>query len=135
MDVKSPDRNQDSFAMTIWVGTLGGGALATENDPNTTPPAASRILRIGAKRGGTLVQGLGNVRAYVANGTSLTLRGWYFDTFVNLWVAFVGAAGQVCNANAFTSVLANTGTMCGAQVFVQILTNTGSVTAFAYDYF
>lgn len=138
MDVKSPDRSQDSFSFAVWVGTLGGSALTPENDPNTTPPAANRILRIGAKRGGLITQGLGNVRVVVPNGTAastITVRGWYFDTFTQTWIAFVGAVGQACTVNTITSVLANTGSMCGAQVFVQIIANGSTTSAFGYDYF
>jgi hypothetical protein len=134
MPVGSPDHSQDaSFALAVWVGTIGGSALGTDPVPDTggNAPAGNRILRVTAKRDGVMTLGGCNLRMVTSgDGTSIVLQPWFFDNTQNAWVKH-GATVTITSAtaNAASIIIGN---MAGAKFFVQIVTNTG-VTALAYD--
>lgn len=121
------------FAHEIWVGTIGTGTVATDPSPNTTPPAANRILRCTAKRDALMAMGFANLRLLGArDGTSLVVQPWFYDDTQAAWVRFGAPVTLTSAAQNVTNV--NVGNMAGAKFFVQVTTNTGGVSAFAYDF-
>jgi hypothetical protein len=135
--IQSPAHDNDAtFALRVWVGTIGGSALGTDPNPNTTPPSAGRIIT-SSMRGGML-QTHGTGRLTVICGTvaasSITLQPWFFDATQNLWVQY-GAPATItptgAASNATTIIFGN---FTGGQLFAQITANT-LVQALGYDLF
>lgn len=134
---QSPLHDQDAtFALGVWVGTIGGSALSTDPSPNTTPPAANRILRISPRKGMTVLQGSGRLQVIcgVVAASSITLQLWIFDSTQNTWIQY-GAPFTITPTGAASNVAAVThGNLSGAQLFLQVTANT-LVQAFGYEYF
>jgi hypothetical protein len=135
--ISSPAHDQDAtFALSVWAGTIGGSALATDPLPNTTPPSGGRILTVAA-RGGSL-QSQGSGRLFLACGvvaaSSITVQPWLFDTTQNLWIPFTAAVTITPTGSASNTTTTVMGNVTGAQLFVQITANT-LVQALGYDYF
>jgi hypothetical protein len=132
VQVKSPDHSSDAtFAMAVWVGTVGTGTVSTDPDPNVTPPAANRILRITPKRDGVHCFGGTDLRMLSAgDGTSIVLQPWFYDDTQARWIRYsVAVTLTTATSNTGFSLI---GAMLGAKFFVQCTANTG-VSAFAYD--
>lgn len=133
--LQSPPQLGTGFSFSVWVGTIGGSALVADADPNTTPPSAGRILRQGAKRGGSMVSGQGVVRLFsspIAGGTT-TFQVWIYEDAAALWFPYaatftVAANGVASNFNFGTNMC----TRVNQQIFVQVTANT-NVQAFAWD--
>lgn len=118
-----------SFDAIVWVGSVGGAALGADPNPNTTPPAANRILQLTPRPGALSVQGMGVIQTVPVPiaGASITLQGWFFDNTQNAWIQFSlpitltptpGAAG-IGNLQQ-----SNPGGQFGLKYFVQITANT-----------
>jgi hypothetical protein len=124
-----------TFSLAVWVGTVGGSALGTDPNPNTTPPSGGRILRCLPRRGLLLQHGAAQVRLVcgVVAASSITLQPWFFDATQNLWVQY-GAPVTITPTGAAANQIGVTiGMVGGAQIFVQITANT-LVQALGYDY-
>jgi hypothetical protein len=117
-----------SFDNIVWVGTPGGAALGTDPNPNTTPPAANRILKL-TPRPGALggFQGVIHCCPVPIAAASITFQGWFFDDTQALWIPSAipitltptpGAAG-LGNLQQF-----NVGAQMGVRFFIQIQANT-----------
>jgi hypothetical protein len=131
------------FALAVWVGTIGGSALATDAAPNTTPPAAGRIIRITERRhaifpsqtGNTGIPGIITVAFGVVAASSITVQFWFFDDTQALWLPYGAPTVRtpVSGSTNLISAVAGTNlTAIGAKVFVQITANT-LVQAMGYD--
>jgi hypothetical protein len=132
--VKSPDHSTDAtFALAIWVGTVGvGSGVAVDAAPNTTEPSTDRILRITAKRDGVMTFGGAAIKTVTAgDGTSLLVQPWFYDDTQHLWIKH-GPVITITTATTNISTL-TIGNMAGAKFFIQVTTNNGGVTAFGYD--
>jgi hypothetical protein len=112
----------------VWVGTIGGSALPTDADPNTTPPSAGRIVQVYPRRGSGIAQALLGTRISIVAGvvaaSSITFQSWVFMQQAAAWFRYstsqtIAPAGVTTNA-----VTANLGNMSGARIFVQITANT-----------
>jgi hypothetical protein len=127
--------NDPTFAFRVWVGTIGGSALATDPNPNTTPPSAGRIFTASMRGGMLQTHGTGRLTVVcgVVAASSITFQPWFFDTTQNLWIQFAGPVTITPvgggTANATTIIIGN---FTGAQFFFQITANT-LVQALAYD--
>jgi len=140
----SPDHSTDAtFTLAVWVTNNGSAnvtgvpatanVLLTENDPNTTSPAAARVVRVTAKRGGTQFMGGGFWRGFTNGvGTSIVVQPWYFDDTLATWIKF-GPAVTITNSTTNLTAAVTMGNMAGAKFFLQITTVTGA-TALGYDY-
>jgi len=124
--IRTRDHSKDkSFSLEKWVGTLGGAALSTDSDPNTSEPVTNRVIRARAKRDGVMVMGTMLLRVVIADGTSLTFRPWMYDNHESKWIphgnaqTVTFATGNIGNGTVLP------GNIAGAKVFVQITANTG----------
>jgi hypothetical protein len=105
------------YADQVTVGTIGGGALPTDPNPNTTPPPASRVLRL-TPRGPSLTLQTTNATLTVLSGTSVTVQVWFFDDTQARWI-------QLGAPFASTTVSIIVAAVLGAKLFPQITANTG----------
>jgi hypothetical protein len=131
------------WAMSVWVGTIGGSAIATDPDPNTTPPSAGRIVRASPFRlalFGTQTQTTGQpgfltVVFGVVASSSITVQFWFFDATQNKWVPYAGPTTKTPTtngANVITNVVGtNILAAIGCKAFVQVTANT-NVQAMGY---
>lgn len=104
------------FTAMLWIR---GAANFTDADPNVTPPAANRTLRIPS--GPFLSQTA--VSTWLADGTSATIRNWFYDDGQAIWVPFLqGLALTYAGTNLIS---ASYGAIPGAKVFVQVVANVG----------
>jgi hypothetical protein len=142
LPVRAP--SSPAFGFPVWVGTIGGAALATDPSPNVTPPAGGRIVRATPKRGG--IWGLGRFsQAFVVEFTvvfapiaaaNITVQLWFFDATQGVWVP-MGApqnrlpTGVSPNSNIVGGIV-DVYAPFGSQMFVQITANA-NVQAMAYD--
>lgn len=120
----------------VMIGTIGGGALPTDPNPNTTPPAANRIFRC-ANRSRALFAnttststGCGaRVATSVAGGSSMTVQLWFYDDTQARWVEYDFPrtfTPNGVNPNINLALWNNVGAhFIGAKFFVQITANTG----------
>lgn len=134
---KPPSR----YALPIWYGAIGGAALATDPDPNVTPPAANRIIKLSAKRGGLLMMGGSSglfLRVMQVGGlnvgTNISCVAWLWDDTQAKWIQH----GTLTNITG-TNDVANLGgvawgCMPGARIFVQITANAGSTPLLGLDH-
>jgi hypothetical protein len=133
--MQGPRQLGTGFSFAIWVGTVGGAALAADPLPNTTPPSAGRILRQGAKRGASMISSQGVVRTVsvpIAGGTT-TFQLWMYDDGAALWFPYAATVVVVANGVASNTNFGTTvATRINQQFFVQIVANT-NVQAFAWD--
>jgi len=127
------------FALGVWVGTIGGAALSVDANPNTTPPAAGRIVRISSKRGSICAKGLlgtagpfpFSILCGVIAASSITLQPWFYDDSRALWIPF-GPPLTITPTGAASNLATASMHGIGAKVFVQITANT-NVKAIGYD--
>ncbi len=103
------------------VGTEdGSGALvALDPDPNTTPPPANRIFRIGQPQTGTLGAAC-TVYATIFDGAP-SIQPWVFDDGNNRWYK---ATGAVVVPGFFSIALTVGAGWLGAAFFFQVTANT-----------
>jgi len=100
-----------------WI-TNGGAAIAVDDDPNVTPPAADRIVRMPAHMFACdLHDGAGAARpprvvCCTADGTSAAVRVWWYDDALLIWVPL--AAGQTMTTAGANLVQINAYIMPGA---------------------
>lgn len=94
-----------------------GGALSNENDPNTTAPAADRVVDVPS--GFAQTNGLYLISAF--GGTSATLRVWMFDTTQNKWLSTHGALVTLAAGQGIVGSSGST----EKKMFVQLVANTG----------
>jgi len=136
LEVSMPEANEfRSLGTGIGVWLDPGGAIPTENDPNTTMPARERVFRILAPYGTVPLPSQGSLRGWVVDGTSLGMAPWVFDDVKQLWVR-LGAAASITSANGTGFIIASLGAgFLGAKIFIQIASNTGGVTKAAYGFF
>jgi hypothetical protein len=131
------------FALGVWVGTIGGSALATDPSPNVTPPSAGRIIRVTGRRHAIFASQTGNTANVplitvvfgVVAGSSITVQNWFFDDTQALWIPFGPTSTRTPVSGSSNSISAATGTnfaVIGSKVFVQITANT-FVQAMGYD--
>ena len=124
-----------SFTAQCWIQN-GGAALALDNSPNVTPPAANRIIStpdyifnmpFPDAAGG--VPMATTVQAFLADGTTATLRLWMYDDGQATWI-------PMANQSARTYATFNghgipCRTVPGAKFFCQVIANNG-VTKIAF---
>lgn len=111
-----------TFTPDVIRSLADGGALATENDPNTTAPDSSVVARFTPARG-AVVYGQGGVSVYGVGGTSCVVRLWWYDDTNAVWTAVGGPQTLTTASTNFVGI--NSRAMVGAKFFVQITTNTG----------
>jgi hypothetical protein len=118
----------------VWVGTPGGAALATDPNPNSTPPASNRIVRGGGLNpaGELYLQGHGLFLAQCIGGTSCTVQIWFFDATQAQWIQtqIPTTITIATSPQGFFNVYA----LLGAKFFCQLTANTG-VQAIGYGWF
>ncbi len=126
--VQSPEVAPSTFSLAVWVqGTPA--SISTDSDPNSSAPAAGRILRITPKRDCVVIHGNGSILG-VAITNTVSYVVWFYDDTLARWVAISAATAVAANSStAFT--IRN---MCGARVFVQITAVNAATTAFGYDF-
>lgn len=118
------------FVDQVVVGTIGGAVLPTDPNPNTTPPSASRIIRLTPRRPALAISG--NVKiTFVRGSGSITTQSWFFDNTQGVWIP-LGAPITLASPGA----LSTTGAfMLGsAKCFAQITANS-DVTVMLYSAF
>lgn len=127
----SPNVEHVEYSHDCWV--TGNPLVADPDPPNTTPPAASRIIRVDpAARNAAAAIALGSIRVIAIGGTSIVYKPWVFDATLNLWLLW-GAATTVTLGTTNIGAI-GIGAMLGAKWFLQITTVNGAVTAFGYGY-
>jgi hypothetical protein len=133
--IQSPAHDNDTFALAVWVGTIGGAVLPTDPNPNTTPPAGGRILTMQPRTGTLIISGSAQLRvvAGVVAASSFTFQPWFFDPTPNLWVQYGAPTTLTPTGAASNAIGFNTGNMAGALFFIQ-LTAVVLVQAVGYDY-
>lgn len=133
--IQSPAHDADTFALAVWAGTIGGSALPTDPNPNTTPPSAGRILTIQPRTGSLVISGGTQLRvvAGVVAASSITFQPWFFDPTPNLWIQYGAPTTLTPTGAAANAIGFNTGNMAGALFFLQITANT-LVQALGYDF-
>jgi hypothetical protein len=128
----------DNWMEQVFIGSIGGGALPTDPDPNVTPPAASRIVRstprLGSLACNSALSGTAGVGPLfrcllsVAVATSITIQFWFFDDTQSKWIP-VGAAitNTPTGASSNIAFVPNLSPPIpiGSQCFSQIVANTG----------
>lgn len=147
MYMESPPQRPATYSMAVWVGTPAGAGLSADANPNTTPPAAARILVLSGKRGNTVIMGQVNLMTLVypvAGTPSGTFQPWFFDDTLGAWiqrgVAFtlspvLGTSPSDGRLTATNLSQVVSGALTGSKWFVQLTSNTSSlITAFAYDF-
>lgn len=124
---KSADHSTAStFALDSWYGTLGGTALATDPDPNVTPPASNRIIRMGSTLDGvTSMGGPHLISAAILDGTTLTYQAWFYDNSQAKWIKIHSTVVLTLTTNNFRNLNIVPGNLSGAKVFIQITANSG----------
>lgn len=121
-----------SFTAQCWITGASG---FTDSDPNSVPPAASRIIRFPAYMpqapnppiSATLWLGA-QLMAVLADGTSATIRFWWYDDVEELWVP---SGATVALTYATGNQSAQTIRFIAAKWFCQVTANTG-VTKIAF---
>ena len=93
----------------------GGSALANDNDPNTTAPAAERVFEMPPipSTGGVVISAFG--------GTSTTCRPWIYDPVSGKWLATTATVNTVASGQGNTISVGPS----VKKVFIQIVANTG----------
>jgi len=114
--------HRSHFSANVIVGTVGGGALPNDADPNEAEPPAERVFRFPSDLG-LSINGQSRVVIIIVGGTSLTYRGWWFDDTARKWFALGGAA-TITQATTNIAAL-GVGSMVGAKIFVQMVANSG----------
>lgn len=123
-----------TFTVDYWEGSIGGGALAVDPAPNTTPPSSIRTPRMGPI-GTSSGSGLGNIFVHAVNGTSIGLFIWILDESTGLWVAMPGLAmPQTFTPTTGASLQFAGPEISGSRWFAQIQANTGCE-MFGYRYY
>lgn len=117
------------FTATTVVGSVGGSALPTDPNPNTTPPSNGRILRLNRQPWTLTVSGLGVIYVtFVPIATaSITIQPWFFDATQNVWIQFVAPVSSTPTAPGVNNLLSlNVFNWGGAKFFLQITANTAT---------
>lgn len=131
---QSPAHDADTWAEQVLVGSVGGGALPTDANPNTTPPPGNRIYRCtqhtGSLHQSTSQTGFINLHTIfsTAAATSITFQHWFFDDTQALWIPYNApiTLTPTVNANNFNYTLTGIGyVFLGSKWFTQITANTG----------
>lgn len=124
----------NGVAWALGVVVTGSPVVTDPADPNSSAPAANRILVANWAEMGTLYRGAINparLMFLIKGGTSLAYQPWFYDNTITKWVKF--GAGNFSNAD-----VAGAAIPCvfvpGMQVYVQITTVTGAVTEFRYTF-
>jgi hypothetical protein len=110
--------------MTVpaWAASevITGAPPASENDPNTTAPAAARILKSPLRRPGT-----DNVKAaiFAVGGTSIPVTPWVYEATTGTWVRLAAAMTIAAGVASYVDVPPD------AQLFFQNGSATGAVTS------
>lgn len=98
-------------------------ALATDSDPNASPPSDGRIFEAPNAEPGELA----GAALFVAptGGTTCSVRIWYYDKTLKRWIA-LGTAATACPADTLTNIEP---WLCpaGVDLTVQVTANTGVV--------
>jgi hypothetical protein len=114
----------NSYTAQLWIT---GAASFTDAAPtNAASVAAAR--RITTPTGIFVTPGL-TATAAIADGTSATLRIWWLDEVMDLWVPF--AAGAALTLAAATTATVQVGCMPGCKFHCQVVANSGA-TKFAF---
>ena len=132
--VQSPSHDNDpSFALSVWVGTIGGAALGLDPNPNVTPPAAGRILTMIPKDSALQLMGSARLAILCAPvaASSITVQPWFFDDSRAVWVQF-GPPITITPTGAASNLATVAMSGFGSKVFVQVIANT-NVKAMGYD--
>jgi hypothetical protein len=111
-----------TFTPDLIRGTIGGGALANNADPNVTPPAAGTTIRMAPTRG-AIFYGIGRVSFVACNGTSITIQLWFYDDVGAVWTK-LGAAAAITVGTSDLGIV-TVGAMTGCLLYGQITANTG----------
>jgi len=116
------------FSDSVWVGSVGGPALALDPNPNTTPPDPARIYRTTSKPGCIGVNGNGtfHTNCGIVPASSITLQRWYFDGTQARWIPIREPITTTPTAagNNGTQLGTVFGVFFGAKYFVQITANS-----------
>ena len=125
------DTQNASAGFTAWQWiTNGGSAIAVDSDPNSVAPPASRVfypptsIFIGsfeAGNGNTLTST--NISPCAADGTSVTVRAWWYDDTQSLWIP-ESSGPTLTYASTNVSNIAMR-CMPGVKHFLQVTSNTG----------
>lgn len=115
-----------TFSADLW---RTGASGFTDASPNTSAPAAGTIAK--CPPGKFLVGwGGGNnavvLSVFLADGTSVQVRLWYYDDTMALWVSptFMSATTLTYASTNMTTFAPRL--MPGAKMFVQVIANTGA---------
>jgi hypothetical protein len=123
-------------ALSVWVGTIGGSALATDPNPNTTPPSAGRIVQCGTTKPGVYQLGAGFIRILAAPVAAATCSfvPWLFDDTIAAWFQYLQQVNLSPNGAASNISGLTIGQRLNQKAFVQLSVTNGVVQAFGYDF-
>src|SRR5262245_3258384 len=85
------------FSADYWI--TGAPGFTDAGDPNAVKPAGDRIMRVPARLlafneqpNVGFTNSVSGVRIFLADGTDVTMRNWWYDDGQALWVPFGSAA-------------------------------------------
>lgn len=122
----------------IWIT---GAANFTDGDPNTSPPAPGRIITPPSRMDrqcqvfttvappNSLGSGM-HQACHMADGTSATVRQWWYDDTIGKWLAHLNAGTAMTFAGNNVSFFGGI-VLPGMKCFAQIVANVGC-TKFAH---
>jgi hypothetical protein len=129
-----------TYSQAVWVGTVGGSALPTDPSPNTTPPAANRIIRVSPLKGVRVRSGTAGPRFMCppVASASITIQPWFYDDTQAQWIQLGPPMSLTPTSTAtqnFNGIAVNNTTygMSGAKLFLQITANSNTQ-ALGYDF-
>ena len=111
------------YGISNLIVNPAGGAIATDMDPNGSPPLEPRIFQTPSRTSDRADLGI-FLYAAPTGGMDITVQIWAFDRELNRWFARGGAVA--CPADVMTT-LVNTSPAVpdGATLFAQVTANNG----------
>lgn len=111
-----------------WI--TGPAGFTDAGDPNSVAPAASRIMSMPRRvlffsESSSLAGATGlRALAFLADGTTATMRFWWFDDAIGVWIGLgsAAAAATYATTNRLAVAIRN---VPGLKTFLQISANTG----------
>lgn len=126
-----------TFTAPIVVGSVGGSALPTDPNPNTTPPAGGRILRFNRQPWTLTTSGLGVVYITIVPVAlaSITIQPWFFDATQNVWIQFATATTSTPTAAGVNNLQSINIFDWGGALFFPQITACTAVACILYGWF
>lgn len=132
MQISTQNSAPGGFTAQCWI--TGAAGFTDAGDPNAFPPDAARVIT--SLPEGRLATGTAALRpasfvgAHVADGTSASVRFWWYDDAQAIWIPG-GAAGTLTYATTNSTNTNLNGATLGRKWFLQVAANT-AVTKIAF---